>query len=82
MSTINRLTVSGETATVTVSLKLMVSPFLLERIMNSGSDGIGGSAPLPSRNLQMIAWRTLAETHSLRITVPMMTSRISETCVQ
>jgi hypothetical protein len=31
---------------------------------------------------QMIAWRILAETHSLTTTVPMMTSRISETCVQ
>ena len=31
---------------------------------------------------QMIAWRTLAETHSLRITVPIMTSKMSETWVQ
>src|SRR4029079_18179940 len=31
---------------------------------------------------QMMAWRTLADTHSLTTTVPMMTSRISDTWVQ
>lgn len=31
---------------------------------------------------QMIAWRILADTHSLTITVAMMMSRISEICVQ
>src|SRR3546814_11946302 len=31
---------------------------------------------------QMIAWRTFAETHSLTTTVAMMTSRMTETCVQ
>jgi hypothetical protein len=31
---------------------------------------------------QMMAWRTLAETHSLNTTVAMMIRRISNTCVQ
>ena len=31
---------------------------------------------------QMIAWRTWADTHSLTITVPMINSKISDTCVQ
>ena len=30
----------------------------------------------------MIACRTFADTHSLKITVAMITSRISDTCVQ
>jgi len=52
--------------------------------------GIGSSRALHAIDLgcrrvprfQMIVWRIFAETHSLTITVPTMTRRISETCVQ
>jgi hypothetical protein len=35
-----------------------------------------------SKRRQMIACRTFADTHSLTITVAMITSRINDTCVQ
>jgi hypothetical protein len=41
-----------------------------------------GPLILASKRSQMIACLTFADTHSLTITVAMITSRISETCVQ